>query len=393
MPLLVLFLITASNLLPSRLFAQSGCGGTLASFAYDTTVVSTDPQNQPSFDYHVPLFPQSQSSLYAMTIQSQVSVNPTLVIQNSKGSPASASSVALYRSDDVLNNTTGEDVFGATTFSRLWTIPALADQQQAALTAARPVAGYSILYDSLNTTDRSLDNGSYSGTGSQKYTYTATTALNMPNYYSVVAYSDTIRFKVTYFYCSPGVLASDVLSFTAVKQNDGTVLLGWNTTNEKAGRQYKIQVSGDGSNFSDYAAVDSDPVAGDASYTYSYPVDPTISGRLYFRLRIVDESGAMSFSVIRIIDLDRGMQPVKNSFYCYPNPAVDFISLNIPGGTTQPWQVDIIAADGRLVQRNRFNNTNTPRIAFTHKLPAGTYFIRAVSSRPGQRYTRSFVIR
>jgi hypothetical protein len=393
MPLLTLFLISASSLLPSRLFAQSGCGGSLATFAYDTTVISTNPQNQPSFDYNVPLFPQSQSSLYAMTIQSQVSVNPMLVIQNSKGSPASASSVALYRSDDVLNNTTGEDVFGATTFSRLWTIPALADQQQATLTAARPVAGYSILYDSLSTTDRSLDNGSYSGTGSQKYTYTATTALNMPNYYSVVAYSDTIRFKVTYFYCSPGVLASDVLSFTAVKQNDGTVLLGWNTTNEKAGRQYNIQVSGDGSNFSDYAAVNSDPVAGDASYTYSYPIDPATSGRLYFRLRIMDESGAMSFTVIRIIDLDRGMQPVKNSFYCYPNPAVDFISLNIPGGTTQPWQVDIIAADGRLVQRNRCNNTNTPRIVFTHKLPAGTYFVRVVSSGSGQRYTRSFVIR
>jgi hypothetical protein len=391
MPLLLLLLISTSSLFPFRVAAQS-CGGTLGSYVYDTVVLRTDPQNPPSFDYHVPLFPQSQTSLYAMTVESRVSVNPTLVIQNQKGSPAGASTIALYRSDDVLNNATGEDIFGANTFSRLWTIPALADQQQAALTAAHPVISYPILYDSLTTTDRTLDNGSYSGTGSQNYTYSTTTALNMPNYYSVVSYSDTVRFKVTYFYCSPGVLANDVLTFTAVKQNDGTILLGWNTTNEKAGRQYQVQVSGDGSNFTGYTTVDSDPVAADASYTYSYPVDPNATARLYFRLRIVDESGAVTFSIIRIVDLDRGMQPVKNDFYCYPNPAVGYISLNIPG-SPQPWQVDIIAADGRLVQRNRIANTRTPRIAFTHQLPPGTYFIRAVSARPGQHYTRSFVVR
>jgi len=390
-PLLLLLLISASSLFPLRLSAQ-GCGGTLGSYVYDTVVIRTDPQDPPSFDYQVPLFPQSQTSLYAMTIQSQVSVNPTLVIRNQKGSPAGASTIALYRSDDVLNNATGEDIFGANTFSRLWTIPALADQQQAALTAAHPIVGYSLVYDSLTTMDRTLDNGSYSGTGSQNYTYNTTTALNMPNYYSVVTYSDTVRFKVTYFYCSPGVLANDVLTFTAVKQNDGTVWLGWSTTNEKAGRQYQVQVSSDGSNFTRYTTVESDPVAADASYTYSYPVDPTATGRLYFRLRIVDESGAVSFSVIRIIDLDRGLQAVKNNFFLYPNPAVDYISLNIPG-SPQPWQVDIIAADGRLIQRNRFTNTSTPRIAFTHQLPAGTYFVRAVSGKPGQRYTRSFVVR
>lgn len=381
----------ASTLFPFRPFAQ-GCAGTLGSYVYDTVVIRTDPQNPPSFDYHVPLFPQSQTSLYAMTIQSQVSVNPTLVIENTKGSPAGASSAALYRSDDVLNNATGQDIFGANTFSRLWTIPALADQQQAALVAAHPVTAYSILYDSLTTTDRSLDNGAYSGKGSQTYTYSTTTALNMPNYYSVVSYSDTVHFKVSYYYCSPGILANDVLTFTVVRQNDGTVLLGWSTTNERAARQYQVQVSGDGSNFTSYATVDSDPVAGDASYTYSYPVDPTTSGRLYFRLRIVEESGAVSFSIIRVVDLDRGMQAVKSDFYCYPNPAVDYISLNIPG-SPQPWQVDIIAADGRLVQRNRISNTATPRIAFTHALPAGTYFVRAVSQKPAQGYARSFVVR
>jgi len=152
--------------------------------------------------------------------------------------------------------------------------------------------------------------------------------------------------KVAYYYCSPGILANDVLTFTAVKQNDGTILLGWSTTNERAARQYQVQVSGDGSNFTRFTTVDSDPVPGDASYTYSYPVDP----------------------------------------------AADYISLNIPG-SPQPWQVDIIAADGRLVQRNRIANTSSPRIAFAHPLPAGTYFIRAVSVKPGQRYTRSFVVR
>ncbi len=194
-PLLMLLLINAFLFLPTRLFAQSGCAGTLGSYVYDTVVIRTDLQNQPPFDYNVPMFPSSQLSLYALTIQSKVSVNPTLVIQNLKGATAGGSYIALYRSDDVLNNATGEDAFGGNTFNRLWTIPVLADQQRATLTAANPVTTYSILYDSLTTTDHTLDNGSYLGTGSQEYTYTSTTALNMPNYYSVVSYSDTIHFN------------------------------------------------------------------------------------------------------------------------------------------------------------------------------------------------------
>ncbi len=229
----------------------------------------------------------------------------------------------------------------------------------------------------------------FTGNGNISLTYSSTTIpvttpSGVQNTYTL---SDNIHFMWTYYYCNPGTLAADLLSFTAVRQGQ-TALLGWNTTNEQAGRTYHVQVSTDGSTFSDYAAVASEPVNTDASYTYSYPIDPTATGKLYFRLRIADVVGADHYSSICIINLNAAG---PGGFTIFPNPPTDFINLMLPGDN-RSWQVDIISADGNLVQRNVFTNVSLAHVNFNRKLASGAYFVRATNALNGENHTGSFVI-
>jgi hypothetical protein len=135
-------------------------------------------------------------------------------------------------------------------------------------------------------------------------------------------------------------------------------------------------------------SVQSDPVNTNANYTYNYPVSPTATGRLFFRLRMVDNNGAITFSSICLVNLNGSN---TTAFSIYPNPATDFINLVLPGGN-QSWSVDIIAADGNLIQRNVFSNTALGRVDFTRKLARGTYFVRATNTASGEQHGGSFVI-
>jgi type IX secretion system substrate protein len=75
----------------------------------------------------------------------------------------------------------------------------------------------------------------------------------------------------------------------------------------------------------------------------------------------------------------------------YPNPATDFILLVFSG--SRDWQVNIFTADGRLVQGNNFFNTNRVQVNFSHKLPSGVYFVRAIDSGGNRSQVGTFVVR
>jgi len=166
------------------------------------------------------------------------------------------------------------------------------------------------------------------------------------------------------------------------------VQLAWSSTNEQTGRNYKTQVSTDGTDYSVFGSVPSNPIAGDPSYTYSYPIPPNATGKLYFRLEIVDNNGITTYSPIAIVNLG---DPGTASFSIYPNPPQDFVNLTLPGDN-RSWQVDILSAVGNLVQRSYFYNNSNPRVNFNRKLASGAYFVRASNMQTGDQHTGSFII-
>ena len=109
---------------------------------------------------------------------------------------------------------------------------------------------------------------------------------------------------------------------------------------------------------------------------------------MYFRLAIVDNNGFTTYSTVSIVNLgDAG----PAGFSIYPNPPQDFINLTLPGDN-RSWQIDLVSADGSLIQRNYYYNNSNPRINFNRKLTSGAYFVRATNLQSGDQHTGSFII-
>jgi Secretion system C-terminal sorting domain len=377
-------------LTPSTSVNAQACTGALGSVTYDTSVTkafSGAPTASDSFNYSIPKFNISLATLYATVINSTVataSVNVNVInFTGSAGSPA----MTLYRTDGVTSTaiSPGSGAYFSPPGSP-YTGPVMPNNGTEIVSMPNVITNQKILGDSI-TNAPSLAN--LSGSGSVLFKYSGTDqGLGNAGFYPIaISATETVSFSITYYYCQY-LLAINLVSFTATRESPQTIKLAWTSANEEANRTYNVQVSADGTNFSDVGSVQSDPVNTDASYTYNYPVSPTATGRLFFRLRMIDNNGAVTFSSICLVNLNGAN---TTAFSIYPNPATDFINLVLPGGN-QSWNVDIIAADGNLVQRNVFSNTALGRVDFTRKLARGTYFVRATNTTSGEQHGGSFVI-
>lgn len=228
------------------------------------------------------------------------------------------------------------------------------------------------------------------GTGQVNISYTSftyTTLSSYPSsYYSYGAdIYNTMKFSLQYLYCkSGGVLATNLTRWTAQLRQPGTVQLQWSAVNETTGRAYHVQRSADGRSFSDIAIV---PARNDNNPDYSLPdiLPAGSSGNFYYRL-LIDDQGSISYSAVRQIGLNGDSQGIR----VYPNPATGFINVNT--GSTGNWQVDILAADGSLVQRGTYLQASTMRVNFRSGMSAGTYFVRAFDLRGQRNFTTSFIV-
>ena len=377
-------------LTPNSSVNAQTCSGVLGSVTYDTVVTESSSGGgnaSAGFSYTIPKFTLSNGTLYAAVIKSNVitaSVNATMInFTGSTGAP----SVTLYRTDGVTSTAipNGSGLYLSPSGTP-YTGPAIPNNGTEVVPMPNVITNQPVLNDSvIDATSMS----NLSGAGTIKFNYSGSDQpLGNAGFFPIaVSGTDQVSFSITYYYCQI-ILAINLVSFTATLENPHTVQLNWTSANEEANRTYNVQVSTDGTNFSDVGSVQSDPVNSDASYSYNYPVSPTATGRLFFRLRMVDNNGAITFSSICLVNLNGSN---TSAFSIYPNPATDFINLVLPGGN-QSWNVDIISADGNLVQRNIFSNTALGRIDFTRKLARGTYFVRATNTTSGEQHGGSFVI-
>jgi hypothetical protein len=231
---------------------------------------------------------------------------------------------------------------------------------------------------------------------------------NNASYFYGATTRDTIHFSLTYLYCTGGgLLASSLTRFTASLRGANTAQLSWTMAGEQSGRQYEVQESRDGSRFTTVGTLPS--VAGYSSpggiqggggtvqgsgpgtdHDYDYNVPGLAQGKWYFRIKMDDGLGRSLYSEIRtvVVGSTSGTGPSL-----YPNPAVDHVNIILDPSVAGNWQVEVLAANGSLVQREYFLNARTARLNFNYKLAAGAYFIRATDQSTTKNYVSSFVIR
>ncbi|HEX5653104.1 MAG TPA: M12 family metallo-peptidase, partial [Chitinophagaceae bacterium] len=190
------------------------------------------------------------------------------------------------------------------------------------------------------------------------------------------------------FFISGVSLPVSLLGFEGYHSN-GSNYLNWQTAEEIDHSHFEVERSLDGIQFQVVGRVNG---RNNSSTLQRYDFTDPLNGaaghnRYYYRLRIVDLSGAIEYSKVVMISTDPGQTNWVISVY--PNPFRDQISAGIRLESPTVIRMQLIDLAGRVVyHENRSLPAGIHTLGF-NKLPAlskGTYIIKLTG--PGETYSR-----
>lgn len=181
----------------------------------------------------------------------------------------------------------------------------------------------------------------------------------------VVSSFSPFTFGSTNLMSSP--LPLSIVQFEAVQQHD-FVALHWKTVEETNLENYEIERSYNGSDFTSLFSVH--PLNTEEVHEYNVIDKYPFSGTTYYRLKVYDYNGRISYSniaAVRISDLA--------GITIFPNPASDVFHVNSDNVLIK---IDIYDMEGRLAKSLSPNTDNSYSV---QSLPKGLYTICAISDR------------
>lgn len=224
------------------------------------------------------------------------------------------------------------------------------------------------------------------------FTYTNLSTVNNATYFYSANINNSMHFSVKYTYSGGGnvILATSLTRFSAELTAPHNTQLSWAAVNETANRKYDIQRSTDGHHFQTVAFMPAQGNVSGADYTYTDQIPDSITGNIYYRLQIDDQT-SLSWSAVQQVTVAGSTLPTVQSLRVFPSPATTFINV-ATGQPADDWQVEIIAANGNVVQRGTFLQSSSIYIPFSTNLSAGTYFLKLMSLHDQKALTSSFVV-
>jgi len=171
-----------------------------------------------------------------------------------------------------------------------------------------------------------------------------------------------------------------LLYFTALADGN-KVRLNWNVTNEQDMRVYEVEKSLTANGFSLLSTVNSLQRT-QALYTDYDPAPAT--GWNYYRLKMIDKTGNFSYSPVRAVKFDKGMEDIK----IFPNPAVDILNIQLPSSYINKVTLQVYGSDGKFISSIKpISNMVELKVM---PLASGTYFLQVVKE-DGSKMTYRFV--
>lgn len=224
------------------------------------------------------------------------------------------------------------------------------------------------------------------------FTFTDLSTVNNATYSYSANINNNIKFSVQYLYCTGGnaILPTTLTRFAAALTAPHISGLTWAAANETSGRLYDIQRSRDGQQFTTINSMTAQGDANGADYSYSDNLEDSITGNVFYRLQIHDDE-KVSFSTVQQVNVAGSTTSASTGFHVFPNPATSYINIQT-GVDANDWEVDIIAANGSVVQRTQALQSSTINIPFSSKLAAGTYFARLIGLHGQQGFSTTFVV-
>jgi hypothetical protein len=160
------------------------------------------------------------------------------------------------------------------------------------------------------------------------------------------------------------VLPLDLISFAASwKGNEA--FLNWKTENEKNVKQYGIERSLNGSEFSEIGKVVPNNQSSN-SYSYTDSNIPfSLSSDFYYRLKMIDIDGGISYSVVEKLN-----KSSMTGMIVYPNPVYNIVQIAVSKIST----IIITDQTGKIIVQKTLNaGTNSLTVAH---LQVGVYYIK-----------------
>jgi len=182
-----------------------------------------------------------------------------------------------------------------------------------------------------------------------------------------------------------GILPLTLVNFSVTKQNN-VAQLAWQTSSEINTSHFNIQRSTNGIDFSIVGSVNA-AVASASMHDYTYPDDISslATGKVYYRLQMVDNDGKFSYSKIVYITLSN-----ESVARIYPNPAHGYFVIGNYG------KVDVRTASvlvrdltGRTLINQKFTNDTEQKINIG-SLSKGMYVVSIIT--PGNVQTQKLII-
>jgi hypothetical protein len=171
------------------------------------------------------------------------------------------------------------------------------------------------------------------------------------------------------------ILPVRLLDFAAAKTTSGA-LVSWTTTDELDINRYEVQRSLDGTQFASIGQLLS---KGNGSFAYQLPdgLGGVQARTVYYRLRIVDKDGKVSYSpVVRLI-LDG-----KAQFAVNPNPFRSAFTVQTTAAANGQAHIRLINVDGQRVYQTVKAITTGNNVLLVNgleNLPAGVYVVEVMA--------------
>ena len=163
-------------------------------------------------------------------------------------------------------------------------------------------------------------------------------------------------------------------------------VLNWKTASEQNVKSFEVEYSANGVSFTKAGTVQAKNSASGSVYKY---VNAQGTGRGYYRLKIVDIDGQVSYS--RIVSVDTKCNGIK-SVSLYPNPLTASQNLTvIVSGYEGSIKGEMVSMSGQVVRTYSLKNgTNTLPV---DKLAQATYMLRVTDAAGESESFRVIVIK
>jgi len=377
--------------IPRPAFAQCMCSAGVPATPVDY-YVTFSATNAATTTINFPQFNPAIGTLACLSLKDSISGISTTHVQNT-GSDTSQFEFLLTVSNNI-KGPAGGGINIIQPFSMIYGPDSLAPLGEAGDSITY---GPDTLFNNATSSGSSTNTAPYLGLGDVAFSYTISGGVNSLegglNYTAAVTTVYWGEFHLAYYWCPAAALATTIQDFTAVP-NGSSILLQWLANNQEPNTSYEIQISTNGTNFSNLAEVESDASSTGTSskYQYQYNLDPTNVGKLYFRIEETDGTGKVSYSEVVVLDPNASTSDI--SYQTYPNPATNSLLFQFSNNQTGRFLLQLVNTAGQTVQETAatLTGTNQIRMNLNPQPVKGLYFLRTADLTHGRSYVSKVFI-